>query len=186
MLTGAERTFEGACIDMTENSMTSKFLLEAFAAAQKQNLFPFGNESRLGIISPPFYFENKEFTETCSTANNSEPLTIDSIIEINKKFASIKPIKIFANANLVIRKRILEKYPKTKKKRIIKKWMKKYGRTIEIPMPDFLKVETKTEMTYTAHPETIKKTFADLQPILREHQRHAITIPFCEVFGVQF
>lgn len=186
MLAGTKRTFESAGVDMMENLINSNFLIETIAAAQKQNLFPFGNESRFAIIDSPLYFEKKDFTETHSTIDNSEPLTIESIIEISKRFTLIKPVKIFTDNNMAIRKRILEKYPKTKKKRIIKKFMKKYGRTIEIPSPDLFKVETNDEIIYMAHPDTIKKAFADLQPMLKEHQYHTMGMPLCEIFGLKF
>lgn len=75
-------------------------------------------------------------------------------------------IKIFESAALVITK--LKRFPRTKKRRIIKKWMKRPCNVITFPDPSLYVINTTDtflgggDRVVIGHPETVAKVKAKL------------------------
>lgn len=81
--------------------------------------------------------KRNEYMSTSTTSTASEQVNdgfnIHTLIEIQRKLVPINPVVLKESRYAVTTERVLNKKPRSKKKRVLKKFWKKYGREIEKP-----------------------------------------------------
>lgn len=127
----------------------------------------------------PAYFADDGTTSTSASAE-PEALTLDTLIEVSKKLVPVKPVEIFVcNDMLITTGRALVRRPRSKKKRILKKWLKKFGYDVKVPSSDFIKAETAKSTIYFAHSETIKKLLDEMGSV------RPVDLSLCRIYGIK-
>lgn len=106
-----------------------------------------------------------DFTHTAAIKETQEDLTMEKLMAsmetLKKTFSAVPPdIRFVANLNLTVTKTEQTFIPRSKKKRIVKKCLKKYRITWEEPDPNMYSLG---EGVFVAHPETMRQASEALE-----------------------
>lgn len=159
--------------------MDNNLLLDTIALAKQQSILNVFGDSKIlyPIVNTCF-----DCATSASSPKSDDSFSLGTLLQIQKSLAPIKKVQIFAINDMVIKTKTLSKYPKSKKKRILKKWFKKYGETQVKPDPEFVSIDLNRSILFFGHPETIKSVLANVN----QAARGTISLSMCEVFGIKF
>ena len=162
---------------MVNNFVNDAFLLETIALAKQQGIFNVFGDSK--ILYP---IVDTSFDYSARVSEPDDSFSLDTLLQIEKSLKPVKKIQMFAINDMVITTKLLHKHPKSKKKRIFKKWLKKYGEIQVKPDPEFMSIELDRSTLFFGHPEIIKKLLADMNQAAKD----TVALSVCEVFGIKF
>lgn len=112
---------------------------------------------------------------TTSTASEqvNDGFNIHTLIEIQRKLVPISPVVLKESRYAVTTEKVLTKKPRSKKKRILKKFLKKYGREVE--KPAMIKFSEDGKTYIIVHPDLMQQIRQQLGERTRDFIDNRIT-----------